>query len=609
MLLISVVYSGKIDEPGSELLFNSVYPAYWFGLFFVGVSILLRARIGCSTLFALFFLAIVVAYTDIFFINLYTNPIFREIYHPAQAAYVVKYGNVNPPLYPGHVETIAPGIFMAFFSEVTSLDIVFVITYVQVLYHICYALFVYVLLRRLCVRRSAFALLGTLLVLSLTIQPFGTYRGGFAMPLYMLGLLPVFILFRQSRREGRDLARGDVAVLLMIEIVLTLSHHGINFLFTVTVLFSAMLLFLITHIRRSEETFRSGGLVRTGIVLVVIFLSWYSFRYLVPIVAGMRRAITSLYELIFGTTPPIERYAGRFLLYNQHYASVAFLRSLVLGLALSSAWLLIGYTFFRKKSLLKRHENLVTYLILTTGLLLGCSAIVPALYTGWPIGDLLMILTPWCGVTISFLTYLHYNHNTIWNESSKANSFNESHMRIFGFEAKSLLNSNNGNKILLGIFLAITISSFVAVPIVKWGAVSTLVQIPTREIHVLEFMADYLPNVGHVEFIGGVGIGHGGTGVAMSDSIRFIYANRTDLFIYNIAPAIISLNSEEAFEYINRYDIVAFSGYALALNSKYYTDIPVRDQIDHILQSLDSNASYSFVYSSSWPYYIVVETV
>jgi len=236
--------------------------------------------------------------------------------------------------------------------------------------------------------------------------------------------------------------------------------------------------------------------------------------------------------------------------------------------------------------------------------MLGCSAIFPALYTGWPIGDLLMTLTPWCGLVISFLTYLHSNNKPISNESPKANSFTEGHARIFGCEAKSPLHPHKGNKILLGIFLALTISSFVLVPVVKWGAVSTLVQIPTREIRILEFIADYLPNVGSGRVMGGVGIGHGGTGPVMSDAVRFIYADRTDLFIDSIAPVVANLDSVEAIKYVYQYDIIAFSGYALALNSKYYTEIPIKDQIDSILQSLDANTTYSLVYSSSWPYYI-----
>jgi hypothetical protein len=225
--------------------------------------------------------------------------------------------------------------------------------------------------------------------------------------------------------------------------------------------------------------------------------------------------------------------------------------------------------------------------MLAAGLAVFCIPLAIAFFSGWMGGVVYMLLLPWSAISLAYLTNFNRQH------SSKTKGQNTNfHIKQF----------------FLILVLVLAVFSFTVSPFTKWNAVSTLFQIPTEELCTLKFMAEYVPETLAKTVIGGVGIGHGGTGYIMSDTIRFIYADRTDLFVDSIAPVIINLDSEEAVKYVYQYDIVAFSGYALTLNSKYYTEIPVKDQINYILQSLDVNASYSLVYSSKWPYYIMVKT-
>ena len=560
-LLFSYVISlQRIDEPGTELIFERLSPVFWVGLGFLAVSIFLfsisnwhNALLNLTLLFG------ASTYIDTFFAYLYTNPVFREIYHAGQWSYILKYSNFNLPLYTGSVETVAPSIDVATLSLISSLKMGFLIPYFPFFEFLLTVVFTFILINKLC-NNDKISVLGTLLVSSLLLSPFGAYRSGFATPFLILGVYALLQLF-ESKTRG-----SGFSMLLIVYALLVLTHPGISLIFLGITILSVLLFSLVKKENiRQWKTF--------PIILITIYFSWFSFRYFIPVISGVQRAITSISELLVES--PQKYIFAKSLVFTEDYSIIWQLRLFETFLVAGVAWLLL---FIVMKQGIKSLAN-PKMLVIAAGLLVITVASIPTLYTGWPSG-MLAILLPWSGLVITF---------------------------IIGKYPSISLPLKKKTSILQYLLVVLVIFCVILTPLTKWGSVSTLVQIPTREISMIDFVANYLPVNNYTNMIGGVGVGHGGEGPGMTDAIRYVYADRTDLYIDSIGSRVAFSNVTDAVDYVSSYNTLLFSGYMLTFSSKYYTVNPIPDQISDVQKIIEEEHNYNLVYANDRLYYVYVQ--
>ncbi|XHH08906.1 MAG: hypothetical protein ACFCUE_15285 [Candidatus Bathyarchaeia archaeon] len=560
-ILISYVASSqRIDEPGTELIFENLSSVYWVGLGLLALSIFLfsisdlhNALLNFTLLFG------AASYMDTFFAFLYTNPIFREIYHAGQWSYILKYSNFNLPLYTGSVETVAPSIDTATLSMISSIKMEFIIPYFPFFEFLLTVLFTYILLKKLC-NNNKVNVIGTLLVSSLLLSQFGAYRGSFSTPFFILGVYALLLVFENNTRRSGSL------MLFMIYTVLVLTHPGISLIF----LGIAILSVLLFSVAKKEKM---SQLKTFPVLLLTVYFSWFSFRYFVPVTSGIHRAISSVSELLVES--PQTYIFAKSLTYTEEYSIIWQLRLFETFFIVAFAWLMLLIALKQGKNFLINPKSAV----ITAGLFVITVASIPTLYIGWPIG-MISLLLPWAGLAIAFIIGKYLCRNTVRLTS---------------------------NLILKFLLVGLVIFCVMLTPLTKWGSVSTLVQVPTREISMIGFVANFEPVNNSSGKLGGVGVGHGGGGPGMTDAIRYIYADRLDLYIDSIGNRVAFSNLTEAINFISSYDTLLFSRYILTFNSKYDTDTPIEDQISAVQHAIEEENHYNRVYSNDWLYFIEVQ--
>ena len=389
-----------VVKPSPLKLFEAIHPTYYVGLItlaiLIGILSIKTWKDSYAFLNPYLITAILITlYLQLPPIALFEHPISDHTSHLVPAFYMLREGNIYMPNYP-HPETVSPQLFATILVIITSMP-----NPLENLHRISLlilplltTLYVYIFMRRLGASES-FAMMASVLNMGLIGFPFMLLRQTYAMPLYiMLGLL-VFITLKEKK-----VSFSILAIIISMAFVVSDPAHVI--LTIIPLAFFAVVWFAVRTIdlasKAEDKSFRNPWIFATlffvEFVLWIIQRSSMIFIGLWDIAKHMWdifiQSITEFYPL-----PESPAYWGRptALVFNDYYTFLYRLSVILKAVSIALPTMLLAYSLLNRKTRLTilRPEML----FLTSYFLITAIVIVMRGYG--------VTYTPWATMTIFYV--------------------------------------------------------------------------------------------------------------------------------------------------------------------------------------------------------------
>jgi len=386
-----------VVKPSPLKLYEAIHPTYYIGLSAIALLIAILSVKSWKNFNTILNPYLAVAILATFYLQLppialFEHPISDHTIHLVPAFYMLREGNIYMPNYP-HPETVSPQLFASIFIMIMSLPSplenlhrisLFVLSLLTTLY-------IYIFMRRL-EAGDRFAMMASVLNMGLIHVHFMFLRQTYAMPLYVMLVLLVFMAQKEGRASHSILATVTALTFIMSDPAHVLLTIIPLMLFTMT--WKGFSLFGKVNYHR----FRSLWIF--VLFVSVAFLSWIINRYpLLPI--SLWRIAKTMWDVFIRsintfTLPTQESPAawGKSIgvTYSDYYMVLYKVRVLLIAFSvIFPAMLLFIYAFLYKlKAIRFEIMYLATFFAITSAVLIARG--YGFTYTPWASMTLFLLL-------------------------------------------------------------------------------------------------------------------------------------------------------------------------------------------------------------------------